>query len=127
MDRVAPPPVWNARELARYFVLAYGISLLLWLAAFWGKIPLAAGTFGPTIAATIPHRVSTGNWRGVRLWTSLPRILIGAGAGGGAVLVAAFIAALLMTRSGIDRWQWAALWQILALFGPNLLGGPLGE
>jgi Type II CAAX prenyl endopeptidase Rce1-like len=27
----------------------------------------------------------------------------------------------------LRRWQWRALVQILTLFGPNLLGGPLGE
>ena len=32
-----------------------------------------------------------------------------------------------MTKSGIDRWQWSSLVQILTLFIPNLVGGPLGE
>lgn len=42
-------------------------------------------------------------------------------------LIAAFSAALFMTKSGFDRWQWSALAQILTLLGPNLLGGQLGE
>jgi membrane protease YdiL (CAAX protease family) len=41
--------------------------------------------------------------------------------------MAAFSAAFFMTESGIDRWRWPSLLQILTLFGPNLLGGPLGE
>lgn len=32
-----------------------------------------------------------------------------------------------MTKSGVDLWQWSSLTQILTLFIPNLLGGPLGE
>ena len=42
-------------------------------------------------------------------------------------MIAAFTAAFFMTKSGIDRWQWASLTQILTLFLPNLRGGPLGE
>jgi membrane protease YdiL (CAAX protease family) len=126
MGRIAAP-VSNARELALYFGLAYGISLVLWLAALRGWIPLAAGTFGPTLAAITAHRIIASNWRAFRLWTSLPRMLIGAAAGCAAVLIAAFSAAFLMTRSGMDRWQWSALLQIVTLYGPNLLGGPLGE
>jgi membrane protease YdiL (CAAX protease family) len=81
--------VWNPRELAMYFALAYAISLALWLPALVGKsvshLYLSVGTFGPTLAALTTHQIFAGNWR------------------------------------------WPALLQILTLFGPNLLGGPLGE
>jgi membrane protease YdiL (CAAX protease family) len=43
------------------------------------------------------------------------------------ILIAAFTAAFFMTESGRDRWQWSSLTEIVTLFGPNLLGGPLGE
>jgi membrane protease YdiL (CAAX protease family) len=59
--------------------------------------------------------------------SDLRHFLVGAAGGGAAVLTAAFVAAFFMTKSGFDRWNWAALWQIVVLFGPNLLGGPLGE
>src|SRR5437016_12048571 len=47
--------------------------------------------------------------------------------GTAAVFAAAFTAAFFMTESGIERWQWSALSQIVLLFAPNLLGGPIGE
>jgi membrane protease YdiL (CAAX protease family) len=124
-------PAWNPRELALYFVLAYGISLVLWLPALVGRnrshLFFSVGTFGPTLAALTTHRIFAGNWRAVRLWTAVPDFLLGIASGASAVLIAAFSAAFFMTESGIDRWQWPALLQILTLFGPNLLGGPLGE
>src|SRR3954453_23665038 len=122
---------WNASELTVYFVLAYGISWALWLPVLLRRraspFSLSAATFGPTLAAMVTHRVFTGNWRAVRLWTTLPDVLRGIASGASAVLVAAFTAAFFMTESGIARWQWSSLIQILTLFGPNLLGGPLGE
>ena len=45
----------------------------------------------------------------------------------GSILAAALTAALFMTKSGFDRWEWAALAQIPIIFPRNLLGGPLGE
>jgi membrane protease YdiL (CAAX protease family) len=126
--------IWDQRELALYFVLAYGISLALWLPLLIGRgsvhrvrLYLSVGTFGPTLAALIAQRILAGNWRAVRLWTTLPDFLKGIASGVSVVLIAAFSAAALMTKSGFDRWQWFALWQIVTLFGPNLLGGPLGE
>jgi membrane protease YdiL (CAAX protease family) len=47
--------------------------------------------------------------------------------GGSAVLISALSAAFFLTKSGFDRWQWSALLQIVTLFVPNLVGGPLGE
>jgi uncharacterized protein len=124
-------PAWNPRELVMYFALAYGISLALWLPALVGKsvshLYLSVGTFGPTLAALTTHRIFAGNWRAVRLWTTLRDFLLGIASGASLVLIGAFSAAFFMTESGIDRWRWPALLQVLTLFGPNLLGGPLGE
>lgn len=114
-----------------YFVLAYGFSLVLWLPMLLGRshscFSLAIGTFGPTFAALTTHWIFARNWGAVRLWTTLPKFLLGTVSAGSAVLAAPFLAALLVTKSGFDRWQWPMLIQILTLFGPNLLGGPLGE
>jgi membrane protease YdiL (CAAX protease family) len=117
-----------------FFLLAYGISLLLWSPALIQKNSsrltlafLSAGTFGPTLAALITERISAGNWRAVRIWTGLRNLLTGIAAGGLAVLLSAFITAFAITKSGIGHWQWLTLLQILTLFVPNLLGGPLGE
>jgi membrane protease YdiL (CAAX protease family) len=124
-------PGWNPRELTVYFVFAYGISAVLWLPVLMGRshsrFAYSIGTFGPTLAALITHWIFARNWRAVLLWTTLPRFLLGVGSGVSVVLIAAFSGALLMTKSGFGRWQWAALLQIVTLFGPNLLGGPLGE
>jgi membrane protease YdiL (CAAX protease family) len=119
------------RELAMYFLLAYGISLVLWLPVLAGKkaspLFLSVGTFGPTLAALATHRIFEHNWRAMRVWSALPDLLSGIALGVSAVLIAAFTAAFFMTQSGVDRWQWSALARIPALFLPNLLGGPLGE
>jgi membrane protease YdiL (CAAX protease family) len=124
-------PAWNLRELAVFFALAYAISDILWLPVLTGwhhsLTVWEVGTFGPTIAASITHRIFAGNWRAFRFWTSFPGFLLGSVSGASVVLLAAFIAAFLMTKSGFDRWQWSSLVQIVTLFGPNLLGGPLGE
>lgn len=123
--------VWNPRQLVLYFLLAYGFSFILWLPVLLGRshsrLSFSIGTFGPTLAAFATHWIFARNWRAVRLWTTLPSFLLGVVSGVSAVLAAAFIAAFFMTRSGFDRWQWPALIQILTLFAPNLLGGPLGE
>lgn len=123
----------NFTVVALYFFLAYAFSTLLWLPAlllktghrnpFW----FAAGMFGPTVSAFVTQRVVIGNWRAVQLWTTFTRFLFGLACGGSAVLLAAFTAAFLMTKSGFSRWHWSALLEIFTLFGPNLLGGPLGE
>lgn len=124
-------PVCSKRELIVFFVLAYGISLILWLPVLTKRIAfpfaLSVATFGPTISALITHRISAGNWRFARLWTTLPDLIIGISSGTLIVLIAGFTAAFFMTESGINRWQWSSLIQILIFFGPNLLGGPLGE
>jgi uncharacterized protein len=122
---------WRLRSLALYFAFAYVFSLLIWLPALIRNnrsyLFLALGMFGPTIAAFVTQRIVAGNWKAVRLWSNLPRFLIGLFYGGLIILLAAFAAALLMTKSGFSRWQWSTLVQILILFAPNLLGGPLGE
>jgi membrane protease YdiL (CAAX protease family) len=124
-------PDWNPSQLALYFVLAYGFSLVLWLPMLLGRsrsrFSLSIGTFGPTLAALATHWIFTRNWRAVRIWTTLPSFLLGAASGVSIVLAAPFLAAFFMTKSGFDRWQWLELVQILTLLGPNLLGGPLGE
>jgi len=118
-------------ELVLYFSLAYVISLILWLPFILGKKASPAflflGTFGPTFAAFVTHRVFEHNWRAVRLWSGLAKLVIGIVVGSSTVLIAAFTAAFFMTESGFDRWQWSALLQIPVLFIPNLQGGPLGE
>jgi membrane protease YdiL (CAAX protease family) len=130
---------WNPREVVLFFGLAYGISWILWLPLVLGKgglgitatqIPLVysfVGTFGPTIAALISQRVFAGNWKAVRFWTSLPEFAIGAVAGAAPMLLGMFVAAAWTTQSGYSLWNWRALLQVLVLFVPNLLGGPLGE
>lgn len=121
----------DRREVIVYFALAYGVSAVLWLPVlagirrsfFW----FAIGTFGPTIAALITHRIFAGNWRAVRVWSTWRGLLTGFVAGAGSLFIAALTAAVFMTKSGFERWQWSALMQIGTVFLPNLRGGPLGE
>ena len=119
------------RELITYFSLAYGISLILWLPFLLAKrsplIFLSLGTFGPTFAALATHRIFEGNWKAVKIWSSFLKLIVGVAVGALVLLLAAFTAAFMMTKSGIAQWQWSSLVQIITLFGPNLVGGPLGE
>jgi CAAX protease family protein len=105
--------------------------LVLWLPVLgkWIDFPfaLSIATFGPTLSALITHRIYAGSWRFARLWTTVLDFAIGIASGTLVVLIAAFTAAFFMTESGISRWQWSSLEQIVILFLPNLLGGPLGE
>src|SRR4051812_15038131 len=92
------------RELTTYFLLAYGLSLVLWLPVLiGGKVSpafLSLGTVGPTLAAVVTHRIFESNWRAVRIWTTLPDLLTGIAMGISAVLIAALTAAFFMTKSG---------------------------
>lgn len=119
------------RELTTFFLLAYAVSIILWLPLLVKKgLPLAffsIGTFGPTVAALVTQRIFERNWKVVRIWSSILDLMIGVAVGASAVLVAAFTAAFFMTQSGIDRWHWSSLVQVPVLFIPNLVGGPLGE
>jgi hypothetical protein len=85
----------NLSQLVLYFVLAYGFSLVLWLPMLLershSRMSLSIGTFGPTLAALVTHWIFTRNWRAVRLWTTLPRFLLGVGFGVWAMRI--FIAA----------------------------------
>ena len=126
--RLAP---YQSRDVALYFLLAYGFSTLLWLPfllgknrSFWAIIP---GTFGPTIAAFVAQRIASGVWGTVQWWTNLRRFSLGLLAAGSIYLLADFLTATLDTRSGFDRWHWTALSEIVTMFPINLLGGPLGE
>jgi len=122
---------WRSRELIVYFALAYGLSALLWLPliarSHAPRFAFSVGTFGPTLAALISQRAYAGNWRAFRLWTSTRQVALGTAWGTSLVLFSSFAAALFMTRSGFNRWQWSSLLGLLIFFGPNLIGGPLGE
>src|SRR5437868_353146 len=105
------------REVTTYFLLAYSISFALWLPVLVGRkvspVFLSLGTAGPTLAALATHRIFERNWRAVRIWSTVPNVFLGIAMGASAVLIAAFTAAFFMTKSGIDRWQWSSLAQIL--------------
>jgi len=129
------------RELTLFFVLAYGIAWIMWLPVLLGQnglgwshskagmfpwIPL--GTIGPFAAGLIVQAVCCGNLRAFRLWTSMPRMLLGTLAGMACILAARWLlAGIGMTQSGFRAWDWAALLDFRHWFIPMLIGGPLGE
>jgi CAAX protease family protein len=112
-------------------VLAYAFSTVIWLPVLLGKNRsfafTAAGTFGPTLAVLVSPKIASGRWSFARWWSTLPRFVLGLLAGGSLYLFADFLTAAIITKSGFDRWHWAALTEIVTLFPMNLLGGPLGE
>jgi CAAX protease family protein len=129
------------RELTLYFVLAYGIAWIVWLPLVLGQnglgwthsktemfpwIPL--GTIGPFAAALIAQVICCRNFHAFRLWTSLPRMFLGALVGMVCILVARWpLAGIGMTQSGFRAWDWAALLDFRHWFMPMLMAGPLGE
>jgi membrane protease YdiL (CAAX protease family) len=82
---------------------------------------------GPTAAALISHRIASGNWRAVRLWTSWRQLAGGIFVSSILILLACFGAAAAVTQNGLGLWNWGSLARILPLLGPNLLGGPMFE
>lgn len=82
---------------------------------------LSIATFGPTLSAPITHRIYAGLGGSLASGQRCQSLRLEL------LLEAAFTAAFFITESGIGRWEWSSLEQILILFLPNLLSGPLGE
>jgi len=81
---------------------------------------------GPSLAAIITHRLSTGSYRAFLVYSALYRTVIAAVIGG-AVVILAYVILPAIVLADPRKLNWG----ILASFGvynySTLLGGPLGE
>ena len=130
--------------IAIFYVMACGVSCVLWAPLVLGKnglrllktapdlFPWAIpGTLGPLVACCVTHRFETGNWRVVRVIPSQLRQICWIFLGPLLVFACVFLVfPALMSKGDPRTWHWHA--KALAaipgyMFGYNLLGGPLFE
>ena len=115
--------------LAIFFAIAYAWAWLVFVPIVVFRAPLpwtVAATFGPTVAALITHRVTTGSWRAFRVATTWRRT-IGATATGIALMVLAYVVLPGVLTADPRRLHWSILTSLAVYNYSTLLGGPLGE
>jgi uncharacterized protein len=87
---------------------------------------IAVAAFGPTIAAVVTHRITSGSYRAFRFYTTWPRTL-GATAVGVALMMLAYVILPAIATADPRRLKWSALISLAVYNYSTLLGGPLGE
>jgi membrane protease YdiL (CAAX protease family) len=115
--------------LVLFFVIAYAWAWLIFVPMVilharpeW----IVVATFGPTIAALVTQRVTTGNYRAFRVYTTWPRT-VGATALGVALMILAYVVLPGITTADPRKLHWSILVSLGLYNYSTLLGGPLGE
>jgi membrane protease YdiL (CAAX protease family) len=119
----------SRHTLAIFFAIAYTWAWLVFVPVVVLRAPLQwtiAASFGPTVAALITHRVTTGSWRAFRVLTTWPRT-VGATATGIALMVLAYVVLPAVLTADPGRLHWSVLTSLAVYNYSTLLGGPLGE
>jgi membrane protease YdiL (CAAX protease family) len=119
----------NQRDLITFFAIAYLWAWLVFIPLAITRGPLqwvVLGTFGPTVAAVVTHRIRTGNFKAFRLRTSWVRI-IGAAVAGALLIVLAFVVLPALAVADPRKLNWGILASVSVYNWSTLLGGPLGE
>ncbi len=117
------------RPLTLFFVLAYGISWLVFMPIILWHAPIqliAAASFGPTVAALVTHRLSAGSFRAFSFHWTKPRTLV-ASIVGAAVVVLAYVVVPGSLLADPRALNWSVLASLAVYNYSTLLGGPLGE
>jgi uncharacterized protein len=118
------------RPLSLFFVLAYAFSWSLFLPmVLAGTIspPLIyAATLGPLLAAIATHRLGTGSYRAFRVFSTWPRVVLGAGVGC-LLVVVTFVVLPGVIVADPRQLHWSILASVAVYNASTLLGGPLGE
>ncbi|MGQ0736605.1 MAG: CPBP family intramembrane glutamic endopeptidase [Acidobacteriota bacterium] len=117
------------KTLVVFFAIAYAWAWLVFVPLVIVRGPLewtVVAAFGPTIAALVTHRVTTGNYRAFRLSTTWPRML-GATAVGVALMLLAYVVLPGVTTADPRTLHWSVLISPAVYNYSTLLGGPLGE
>jgi uncharacterized protein len=115
--------------LAIFFAIAYTWAWLVFVPVVVLRAPLQwiiAASFGPTVAAIITHRVTTGSWRAFRVSTTWRRT-VGATTTGIALVVLAYVVLPGVLTADPRRLHWSILISPAVYNYSTLLGGPLGE
>ena len=115
--------------LTFFFTLAYAFawSFFLPMVLSGALTPrlIVAGTFGPTVAAIVTHRLATGSYRAFRCLSTWPRVIFGGGIGC-VLVVVAYVALPGFIAADPRRLHWGVLVSFV-YNASTLLGGPLGE
>ncbi|MGA8029266.1 MAG: CPBP family intramembrane glutamic endopeptidase [Bryobacteraceae bacterium] len=117
-----------SHPLIVFFTLAYAFSWVVFGLMIGFQLPVQftiLATLGPSIAALITQRASSGNYRAFRLWTG-PRTLIAAAAGG-ALIIFAYVVLPGVTTADPRKLHWGILFSLGVYDYSTLLAGPLGE
>ena len=119
----------NHQSLVLFFVLAFGISWLVFMPiVLWGApLPLiAVASFGPSLAAVITHRAATGSYHAFSFYSTVQRTLLAATSG--AVLATlAYVVLPGLVLADPRKLKWGILASLGVYNYSTLLGGPLGE
>jgi membrane protease YdiL (CAAX protease family) len=119
----APP------TLVIFFAIAYAWAWLIFvpLVIFRGRLEwIAVAALGPTIAALVTHRLTAGNYRAFRFYSTWRRTL-GATAAGVALMIVAYVVLPGILTADPRRLHWSILTSLSVYNYSTLLGGPLGE
>jgi CAAX protease family protein len=128
VDRVAPI-VARKHPLIMFFALAYAWAWLVFVPMVIFHAPpqwIVVATFGPTVAALVTHRITTGSYRAFRIYTTWPRTL-GAMAVGVALMILAYVVLPGVMTADPRKLHWSILTSVAVYNYSTLLGGPLGE
>ena len=87
---------------------------------------IIVATFGPTVAAVITHRVTTGSCRAFRISATWRRT-VGATVAGVALMVLAYLVLPGVMTADPRKLHWSILTSVAVYNYSTLLGGPLGE
>jgi membrane protease YdiL (CAAX protease family) len=128
VDRVAA--IMDAKHpLIIYITLAYAWAWLVFIpmVIFHAPLPwIVVATFGPTVAALVTHRITTGSYRAFRIYTTWPRTL-GAMAVGVALIILVYVVLPGIITADPRKLHWSILISTAVYNYSTLLGGPLGE
>src|SRR5262245_44455656 len=115
--------------LVIFFAIAYAWAWLIFvpLVIFRGRLEwIAVAALGPTIAALVTHRLTAGNLRASRIYTTWLR-LVGATAAAVPLIIVANVVLPGIATADARNLHWSILTSVAVYNYSTLLGGPLGE
>jgi membrane protease YdiL (CAAX protease family) len=130
IGRCSPARVATDYPLQFFFAVAFAISWTLFLPMVLAgaiKPPLiVAASFGPTVAAIVTHRLSSGSYRAFRLFARWPRVVAGTIIGCVLVIIGYVVLPAIVVADPREL-HWSVLGSPAVFNASTLLGGPLGE
>jgi len=115
--------------LVLFFALAYGWAWLVFMPIVIFHAPpewIVLATFGPTVAALVTHRITTGSYRAFRIYTTWTRTIV-AMVVGVALMIVAYVVLPGIITADPRKLHWSILISTAVYNYSTLLGGPLGE